>query len=202
MPGIKTSIYDGSVYLDDDQLDLSGIGPVFGNKTLINGAVNKGTKVLTVDGTNATTNFSAGDKLLDALSNRAIGTIASVDSSTQITLKSGSHIPLADDAVLCKWVPFEIVAILFTGLGASDVAESHVSTLVPATTKWIGTVLPDGDTWASKTATDFGAVSGDGIALGAAQLFAAGTVIEGRWKYIDVDFECICYLNAAPSQTF
>ena len=202
MPAIKHTIYDGSVFLRDDALDLSGIGPVFADKTLMNGAVSKGTKILTVDTTDATTNFSAGDKLLDALSNRAIGTIASVDSATQITLQNGSHIPLADNAVLAKWVPYEIAAIAFVGLGASDAGISHVETLIPATTRWVGTHLPDGNTWASKTLEDFGADSGDGTALDNAMLFSAGVTIEGRWKYVDIDDEAIVYLKSAPSQTF
>lgn len=202
MPAVKHTIYDGCVFLRDADLDLSGIGPVFGNKTLMNGAVGKGQKVLTVDGTNATTNFSAGDKLLDALSNRAIGTIASVDSATQITLQNGSHISLADDAVLCKWVPFEIAAIAFVGLGTSDAGVSHVPTLIPATTKWMGTHLPDGATWSSNTQTDFGSGSADGTALDAAMIFSAGVTIEGRWKYVDVDDEAIVYLKTSASQAF
>ena len=202
MPAIKHTIYDGSVFLRNADLDLSGVGPVFGNKTRINGAINKGQKVLTVDTTSAATNFSAGDKLLDALSNRAIGTIASVDSATQITLKNGSHIALADNAVLCKWVPYEIAAIAFLGVGTSDAAESHVETLIPCTTKWIGTHLPDGATWASKTQTDFGAGSADGTALDNSMLFSAGITIEGRWKYVDVDHEAIVYLKSTPTQAF
>jgi len=202
MPAIKTTIYDGSVFLRNDALDLSGIGPVFADKTLMNGATNRGAKVLTVDGTSAATNFSAGDKLVDALSNRAIGTIASVDSSTQITLKNGSHIPLADDAVLSKWVPYEIAHIHFVGLGSSDAGVSHVETLIPVTTRWVGTHLPDGATWASKTLEDFGADSGDGTALDNGMIFAAGVAIDGRWKYVDIDDEAIVYLKAAPTQTF
>tara|TARA_R110002012_G_scaffold45983_3_gene121954 strand:- start:596 stop:1204 length:609 start_codon:yes stop_codon:yes gene_type:complete len=202
MPAVKHTIYDGCVFLRNTDLDLSGIGPVFGNKTLINGALGRGQKVLTVDGTSAETNFSVGDKLLDALSNRAIGTIASVDSATQITLQNGSHIPLANNAVLCKWVPFEIAAIAFIGLGASDAAESHVEKLIPATTKWVGTHLPDGATWSSNTQTDFGTGSADGTALDNAMLFSAGITIEGRWKYVDIDFEAMVYLKSSPTQTF
>ena len=73
MPGIKTTIYDGCVHVDGtDVLDLTGT-----INTLVNNAngYGAGTKVITVDGTSAATNFSAGDKLVDALSNKAIGTI-------------------------------------------------------------------------------------------------------------------------------
>ena len=67
MPGIKSTIYDGAIIINANKnLDLSGIGPVFANKTLINGAVNRGVKVLTVDGTSPATNFSAGYNLVDA----------------------------------------------------------------------------------------------------------------------------------------
>ena len=202
MPAVKHTIYDGCVFLRNTDLDLSGIGPVFANKTLINGAVGKGQKVLTVDTTSAVTNFNVGDKLLDALSNRAIGTIESIDSTTQITLKNGSHISLADNAVLAKWVPFEIAAIAFAGLGTSDAGVSHVEKLIPATTKWMGTHLPDGASWSSNTVTDFGTGSEDGTALDNSMIFSAGITIEGRWKYVDIDDEAIVYLKASPSQAF
>ena len=198
MPAIKTSIYDGAISLTGAvELDLSGRGPVFANETLMNGAVNRGTKVLTVDETSAVTNFNVGDKLVDALSNKAIGIIASIDSATQITLRNGSLIPLADDAVLSKWMPFEIVAIQSIEAGALDI-------LVPVTNHWPGTVAADGGTWAPHA--DFGieASAGSGAAFAADMVFGDGFTIEGRWKYISytANDSIICYLKASPSQTF
>ena len=198
MPGIKATIYDGAISVyGATELDLSGIGPVFANKTLIDRAHSSGVKVLNVKTVSAVTNFSAGDKLVDALSNKAIGTIASVDSATQITLKNGSHIPLADDAVLCKWMPYEIVAIQCVEVGVIDV-------LVPSNLKWPGTVSSDGGTHAPHS--DFGieASAGSGAAFPNDMTVAAGTTLEGRWKYISAttDDTFICYLKATPSQTF
>tara|TARA_R110002167_G_scaffold7683_9_gene36174 strand:+ start:4990 stop:5586 length:597 start_codon:yes stop_codon:yes gene_type:complete len=198
MPGIKTSLYDGCIALSEAvELDLSGIGPVFANKTLINGAVNRGVKILTTDGTHSTVNFSAGDKLVDALSNRAIGTIASVDSNTQITLQRGTLIPIADNAVLSKWMKFEIVAIQTIEAAILDI-------LVPVTNHWVGTLAADGGTYAAHA--DFGieATAGSGAALTTAGAFGVGVTIEGRWKYVSATTgdTVLCYLKAAASQTF
>ena len=202
MPGIKSTIYDGAIIINDNKnLDLSGIGPVFANKTLINGAVNRGVKVLTVDGTSAATNFSAGDKLVDALSNRAIGTIESIDSATQITLKNGSHIPLADDAVISKWMPFEIVAI-------QALEASTIDALVPITNRWPGTLAADGGTYVPHS--DYQTIPAGttanvaGAALETDQALTAGTTLEGRWKLVGstANDQIVCYLKAAPTQTF
>ena len=202
MPGIKSTIYDGAIIINDNKnLDLSGIGPVFANKTLINGAVNRGGKVLTVDGTSAATNFSAGDKLVDALSNRAIGTIESIDSATQITLKNGSHIPLADDAVISKWMPFEIVAI-------QALEASTIDALVPITNRWPGTLAADGGTYVPHS--DYQTIPAGttanvaGAALETDQALTAGTTLEGRWKLVGstANDQIVCYLKAAPTQTF
>ena len=202
MPGIKSTIYDGAIIINDNKnLDLSGIGPVFANKTLINGAVNRGVKVLTVDGTSAATNFSAGDKLVDALSNRAIGTIESIDSATQITLKNGSHIPLADDAVISKWMPFEIVAI-------QALEASTIDALVPITNRWPGTLAADGGTYVPhsdyQTIPSGTTANVAGAALETDQALTAGTTLEGRWKLVGstANDQIVCYLKAAPTQTF
>ena len=202
MPGIKSTIYDGAIIINANKnLDLSGIGPVFANKTLINGAVNRGVKVLTVDGTSPATNFSAGDKLVDALSNRAIGTIESIDSATQITLKNGSHIPLADDAVISKWMPFEIVAI-------QALEASTIDALVPITNRWPGTLAADGGTYVphSDYQTIPSGTTADvaGAALENDQALTAGTTLEGRWKLVGstANDQIVCYLKAAPTQTF
>ena len=202
MPGIKSTIYDGAIIINANKnLDLSGIGPVFANKTLINGAVNSGVKVLTVDGTSAATNFSAGDKLVDALSNRAIGTIESIDSATQITLKNGSHIPLADDAVISKWMPFEIVAI-------QALEASTIDALVPITNRWPGTLAADGGTYVPhsdyQTIPSGTTANVAGAALETDQALTAGTTLEGRWKLVGstANDQIVCYLKAAPTQTF
>tara|TARA_R100001126_G_C4837516_1_gene155157 strand:+ start:176 stop:784 length:609 start_codon:yes stop_codon:yes gene_type:complete len=202
MPGIKSTIYDGAIVVNDNKdLDLSGIGPVFANKTLINGAVNRGVKVLTVDGTSAATNFSAGDKLVDALSNKAIGTIESIDSATQITLKNGSHIPLADDAVISKWMPFEIVAI-------QALEASTIDVLVPITNRWPGTVAADGGTYVPhsdyQTIPSGTTANVAGAALENDQALTAGTTLEGRWRFVGSTAadQLVCYLKAAPTQTF
>ena len=202
MPGIKSTIYDGAIIINANKnLDLSGIGPVFANKTLINGAVNRGVKVLTVDWTSPATNFSAGDKLVDALSNRAIGTIESIDSATQITLKNGSHIPLADDAVISKWMPFEIVAI-------QALEASTIDALVPITNRWPGTLAADGGTYVphSDYQTIPSGTTADvaGAALENDQALTAGTTLEGRWKLVGstANDQIVCYLKAAPTQTF
>tara|TARA_R100000458_G_C8273397_1_gene248289 strand:+ start:916 stop:1512 length:597 start_codon:yes stop_codon:yes gene_type:complete len=198
MPQIKTTLYDGAIHIAGaGVLDLSGVGPIYANKTLINGAQAKGVTTLTVDGTSPATNFSVGDKLLDAQTNKAIGTIKSIDSSTQITLQNPSHIALPDNSLLRKWMPFEIVVI--QGLLASNLEE-----LIPVDMKWPGTLDPDGTAY-TVPHSSFGTITGvDGTAVTGGVIFAAGLAIEGRWQYVETSASdsIICYLKSAPSQTF
>jgi hypothetical protein len=194
MPGIKTTIYDGSVHVDGtDVLDLTGT-----INTLVNNAngYNAGTKVITVDGTSAATNFSAGDKVINGSTGKALGTIQTVDSSTQITLKNGSLTSLANNDPISKHVPFEIVAI-------QAINDCILTKLYPVNTKWPGTHTPAGATWAATGFEDFGAFDGlDGSVL--ADAIPAGATIEGRWKYVQAESgkSVVCYLKATPTQTF
>ena len=203
MPGIKATIYDGAIAVNNAKaLDVSGIGPVVAQYTAINYAAgyNVGAKSLVVDtqtSDDATANFSVGDKLLDSLTHRAIGTIDTV-AANLITLKNGSHIPLADDAVLEKWKPYEIVAI-------QCVEAAVLPVLVPITNKWPGTVASDGGTWAAHSDFQVSSTAAyAGTALEADMVMAAGTTIEGRWKRVTTTSAdaIICYLKAAPTQTF
>ena len=192
MPGIKTSLYDGAVHVDASTLDLTGT-----INTLSNGGTAVGAKVITVDGTSAVTNFSAGDKIINGATGIAIGTIASVDSVTQITLKRGSKVVINDNDPISKWVPFEIVAI------QAITDSTELTTLVPVNNKWPGTTLASGATWAETADDNFGAIaSSAGTVL--ADVIGTGTTIEGRWKKVTVGTaeSVICYLKASPSQTF
>ena len=192
MPGIKTSIYDGAVHLDASSLDLTGT-----INTLANGAFAAGRKVITVDGTAAGTNFSAGDKVVNGANGIAIGVIASVDSSTQITLERGSKTKINDNDPISKWVPFEIVAI------QAITTATELSTLIPVNNRWPGTTLASGATWAETADDNFGAkASSAGAVLD--DVLEAGTTIEGRWKAVTVITakSVMCYLKASPSQSF
>ena len=192
MPGIKTSIYDGAVHVDAGTLDLTG-----SINTLTNGAVSAGTKIITVDGTDAADNFTAGDKIVNGANGIAIGTVASVDSATQITLKNGALTKLNDNDPISKWVPFEIAAI------QTITDNTELTVLLPVNNKWIGTHLASGATWAETADDNFGARASS-AGTGLADVFTKGITIEGRWKKVTVGTaeSVICYLKASPAQTF
>jgi hypothetical protein len=195
MPGIKSSIYDGAVYLNGDVLDLSGT-----TGTLINLAAGypAGTKVFAVDG--GTSNLSVGDKVINGGTGKALGIIKTVDSSTQITLERPSLNSVSNNDPINIAPKYEIVAI--QTLNPDSGGACDIDILWPANTKWPGTHNPGGLTWSSNTLADFGAVSGDGSAFHIGEPLPGGTTIEGRWTKVSVTEEAICYLKAVPTQTF
>ena len=194
MPGIKTSIYDGAVCLENAaSLDLRGYTGV-----QVSGAHNRGITSLRVKTVDATTVFSAGDKVVDDSGN-PLGTIDSVSSSTNINFKNGIKSAVAGDIYIETAPKFEIVAI-------QVILATVLNVLQPVNSKWPGTVNPAGGTWAESAVTDFGAYDNGSTAVGQvlADSIGVGVTIEGRWKRAEVGSgECIiCYLKASPLQTF
>jgi hypothetical protein len=66
----------------------------------------------------------------------------------------------------------------------------------------MGSLAPNGDSWAATAEDDFGAVSGsEGSVL--ADVLAPGTTIEGRWSVVRTGSgeSVMCYLKAKPART-
>jgi len=191
----KTSIYDGSVFINNtvDHLDLSG----WINRK-VKTTVGAGTKTLVLNA-DVSSLVSVGDKLMKSLTNELIGTVESV-SASNVSFHQGTKIHLVQDDYVHVYPKFEIVKIDFIG------NETYLLKLTPSDRRFVGQDLPDLGTWASNTVNDFGTVSADGTSMfDGAQLI--GTSIEGRWKYVMIDCTgapatteaAICYLRATPT---
>ena len=64
--------------------------------------------VITMDGNNITRHFSAGD-VLHAQDDAVLGTVASIDSATQLTLTAANTDAIADDDVIYNLHPITII---------------------------------------------------------------------------------------------
>ena len=191
----KTSIYDGSVFINNtiDHLDLSG----WINRKLNMVSAGAGTKTVRLNGAVGLL-ISPGDKLMKSLTNELIGTVESV-SASNVSFHQGTKIHLVQDDYVHIYPKFEIVKIDFIG------NETYLLKLTPSDRRFVGQDLPDLGTWAQNTVSDFGTVAENGtIMYDGAQLI--GTSIEGRWKYVMIDCtgvgtteSAICYLRATPT---
>tara|TARA_Y100001937_G_scaffold65522_2_gene89656 strand:+ start:13758 stop:14372 length:615 start_codon:yes stop_codon:yes gene_type:complete len=204
MPGIKTTIYDACVMVNNTTFDLRGPAAKVG--ITANGPVSKGQKTIRVNGTDAT-GLDVGDKLVSGLTGNAIGIVESTTTNS-ITLVRGSLTSLINDDTIELAPRFEIVAIMPLGKTASDLNESstELTVLIPVNRNWIGTLAPNGGTYSDfdDAVTRFGAGSETTKPLIASQCFPSGTLIEGRWKACGVGANefAMLYLKASPSQTF
>ena len=92
MPGIKSTIYDGSVFLDDDTLDLTGVTAMTVNNG--DGYTKGSTDTITVDGASPTTLitedsdhtyhlFPIGSRVYN-INDEYIGTVKSFTSTTLV----------------------------------------------------------------------------------------------------------------------
>ena len=204
MPGIKSTIYDGSVFLDDDTLDLTGVTAMTVNNG--DGYAKGSTDTITVDGAPPTTLitedsdhtyylFPIGSRVYN-INDEYIGTVKSFTSTT-LVFHDNIKIDLVDDQVLYRERKYEIVGFL-THSVASGSGDSQISLLQPVNSKWMGTVEPDGTSHVLTAGRDFGAVAGDGSPFKTGIALAAGVLYEGRWKKITSVKDVICYLKAAP----
>jgi len=198
MPSIKTSVYDGCVYLNPtvDSCNVSG-----DIDRTVNGAIPKGAVTLVGSASFASTILAVGDKLMYSDEDELIGEVESI-STTTVTLKGpGSRLAVPHGGRLHIMPRFEIVRIDTMGTG------TYISELWPVETKHPGSHLPSFNTWASNAAADFGAVSGDGTVF-APGSFPGGTTITGRFKRVEIDTvdptdpalaeSAIVYLKARP----
>ena len=192
MPSNK-GFYDGSVILDNnvDNLDVSGW---INRKSSSDYNRYTTTVVLNSDSSSL---ISVGDKLMKSLTNEYLGVVKSVSTAT-IVFEGGIRCPLSEDDYVHVYPKFEIVKIEILG------PETYISALLPVDTRHPGTTTPDLDTWASKTIADFGSVANDGTVYDVAVL-PEGSVIEGRFKRVEIDnsavstgHAAICYLKASP----
>ena len=205
MPSNKTSIYDGSVCLINDTLDLTGqVG-------LADGAITKGDANVTVD--NGTYDWVVGDEVYGCESSgegaiKHIGTISSitVNSGTSggsnldatLTLVEPAKISAANNSIIVNVLPkYEIVSI-------QVVVAGQLTNLVPARNYYPGNLYSDGvTTWTEASSVSYyGAASGGaGVAFSISSI-DAGITIEGRWKKVTMSSgdACICYLKATPSR--
>ena len=195
MASNKTSIYDGSIFLNNtvDHLDLSG----WINRKVAVVSAGAGTKTVRLNA-DASSLVSAGDKLMKSLTNELIGTVESV-SGANVSFYQGTKIHLVENDYVHVYPKFEIVKIDFIG------NETYLLKLTPSDRRFVGQDLPDLDTWASNTVNDFGTVSADGVSMYDGAM-VIGTSIEGRFKYVMIDCSgladtesAICYLRATPT---
>tara|TARA_R100001463_G_C3523956_1_gene221055 strand:+ start:816 stop:1463 length:648 start_codon:yes stop_codon:yes gene_type:complete len=205
MPSNKTSIYDGSVYILNDTLDLTGqVG-------LLNQTLTKGGTTIKVD--TGTYDWVVGDEIYGCESTglgdiKHIGTVSSItveggtsggsDLDVTITLVEPAKISAANNSIIVNVLPkYEIVAIQILKSGT-------LTNLVPVRNYYPGSLYSDGVTnWTETTSVSYygAATGGAGVdyALGDID---AGITIEGRWKKVTVSSAdaCLCYLKATPSR--
>ena len=205
MPSNKTSIYDGSVCLINDTLDLTGqVG-------LSRGTITKGAATIRVD--NGTYDWVVGNEVYGCESSgegaiKHIGTISSItvnsgtsggsDLDATLTLVEPAKISAVDNSIIVNVLPkYEIVAI-------QVVVAGQLTNLVPARNYYPGTLYSDGaTTWTEASSVSYyGAASGGAGSIFSITTIDAGITIEGRWKKVTMSSSdaCICYLKAAPSR--
>ena len=205
MPSNKTSIYDGSVYLLNDTLDLTGqVG-------LADTAITRGDATITVD--NGTYDWVVGDDVygceLSGLGEvKHIGTISSItvnsgtsggsDLDATLTLIKPAKISVANNGIIINTLPkFEIAAIQIVLTGT-------LTNLTPVLNYYPGSKYSDGaTTWSDATSVSYyGAASGSAGVAYALGNIDAGITLEGRWKKVTMSSSdaCICYLKAASSR--
>lgn len=195
MPSVKSSLYDGCVYLNPtvDSLNVSG-----DIDRTVNGAIPKGAVTLIGSSSFATTALAAGDKLMWSDEDEYIGEVESI-STTTITLKApGSRLAVPNGARLHIMPKFEIVRIDTIG------ANTYISELWPVETKHPGSHSPSYGAWKSNAKDDFGAILNDGTIFNPGSL-PGGTSITGRFKRVEIDTtsllspeSAIVYLKARP----
>tara|TARA_R100001443_G_scaffold28962_1_gene42216 strand:- start:2098 stop:2724 length:627 start_codon:yes stop_codon:yes gene_type:complete len=205
MPSNKTSIYDGSVYLLNDTLDLTGqVG-------LADTAITRGDATITVD--NGTYDWVVGDDVYGCESSglgevKHIGTISSItvnsgtsggsDLDATLTLIKPAKISVANNGIIINTLPkFEIAAIQIVLTGT-------LTNLTPVLNYYPGSKYSDGaTTWSDATSVSYyGAASGSAGVAYALGNIDAGITLEGRWKKVTMSSSdaCICYLKAASSR--
>ena len=207
MPGIKHTIYDGSVAVDaGGVLDLRGYTGAY-----MSAASNAGAKTLSVDngaGSTISHGLVVGDIIRKARTGEIIGKISSTTTSA-LTLVSGAKVSMSNNDLVEKYPKFEIVAIAVTeevtfavgDMNLTNATDISTDCLIPTTTKWTASSLPDGQAWSANAASDFGAKSSSEGTHVTDIAIPAGSTIEGRWKYLKLPSgdSCICYLKAMPS---
>ena len=206
MPSNKTSLYDGSVYLLDDSLDLTG------KVALADTAFTRGDATITVD--NGIYDWVVGDKVYACESSgdgrlKLVGVISSITVNSgasgggnldaTLTITGGARISVADDAHIVNVPPkFEIAAIQILKTGT-------LTALIPSRNYYPGHTFSDGvTTWADGPSVSYyGATSGSAGAVYNIADIDAGITIEGRWKHVTVSSAdaCMCHLKAVPSSS-
>ena len=207
MPGIKHTIYDGSVAVDaGGVLDLRGFTGAH-----MSAASNVGDVTLAVDnggGSTISHGLVAGDIIRKARTGEIIGRIKSTTTS-ELTLENGGKVNMSNNDLIEKYPKFEIAAIAVTeainfAAGDKNLASATdvgADCLIPTTSRWAGSALPDGQAWAARGYEDFGAKSSsEGTTIAGLEL-PSGATIEGRWKYLKAPSgdSIVCYLKANPS---
>ena len=206
MPGIKSTIYDGAVYLSSDTLDLTGVtamtvnlaaGYAKGSTSTIIVADAAPTTVITEGSDHSYYLFDIGSRVY-TVNEEYIGTVKSITATT-LVFHDNIKATLADDDVLYRERKFEIVGILTLGPLTSGVGTTEIDKLIPVNSKWWGSHAPGGGTWVETAGRDFGAVADDGTVYDETGVdLNSGTFLEGRWKFLTVTGNVVCYLKACP----
>ena len=207
MTGIKTTIYDGSVFLDDDTLDLTGVtamtvnlgdGYAKGSTDTIVVADAPPTTLITEDSDHSYYLFPIGSRVY-TINEEYIGTVKSFTATT-LVFHDKIKVDLVDDQVLYRERKYEIVGILTASI-ASGTGNARITLLQPVNSKWFGTVEPDGTSHVLTAGRDFGAVADDGSPFKTSVVLPAGVLYEGRWKKVTSVENVICYLKACPTKS-
>ena len=202
MPSNKSSFYDGSVILDNsvDNLDVSG----WINSKVINTSCPPGTKVLRLSNIGS---INVGDRLIKSKTGEFVGKVSARVTTFAHFEPDGIKCSLEADDYVHIYPKFEIVKIEILG------PETYISSLLPVDTRHPGTTAPDLDTFSARIVNNFsslGNLSSSIWGLSNGQVFnaavlPAGSVIEGRFKRVEIDnsavaelHSAICYLKASP----
>ena len=202
MPSNKSSFYDGSVILDNnvDNLDVSG----WINSKVINSFAPPGTKTLRFTNIGS---INVGDRLIKSKTGEFVGKVSARVTTTAHFEPDGIKCSLEADDYVHIYPKFEIVKIEILG------PETYISALLPVDTRHPGTTAPDLDTFSARIVNNFSSLGNlsstrwglsNGKVFDAAVL-PAGSVIEGRFKRVEIDnsaldtaHAAICYLKATP----
>tara|TARA_R100001594_G_scaffold50059_4_gene83187 strand:+ start:510 stop:1157 length:648 start_codon:yes stop_codon:yes gene_type:complete len=207
MPSIKTSIYDGSVCVNQSGvLDLRGETAV-----QLNFSARAGNTSFAVDTASGEVpdHLNVGDEIFTE--NREILGVIEKITTNIITLRQPLSINYSNDKYIYTYPKFEVAAIVCLeredGGGGTDEPLFYDTELSPIKSGWASTAKVGTSSWQATADTDFGAYdAGSGVGLGSTMLLEIlpGETIYGRWEYVKMgavkNNSVLCYLKATPTR--
>ena len=207
MPSIKTSIYDGSVCVNQSGvLDLRGETAV-----QLNFSARAGNTSFAVDTASGEVpdHLNVGDEIFTE-SRNILGVIEKITTNT-ITLRQPLLSNYANNKYVYTYPKFEVAAIVCLereeGGGGTDEPLFQDTELSPLESKWASTARVGVTSWSATADNNFGAYNaGSGVGLGSTMRleFNPGETIYGRWEYVKMgavkNNSVLCYLKATPTR--